>query len=56
MMKVLIELPALHVKYQNGQIYSVIKGVKDLKSYGYCASFENSVFQISIDTQYLCVD
>jgi len=31
-------------------------GVKDLKSYGYCAIFENSVFQISIDTQYLCVD
>jgi hypothetical protein len=55
-MKVLIELPAVHVKYQNGQIYSVIQGVKDLKSYMCYASFENSVFQISIDTQYLCID
>jgi len=54
-MKVLIELPDLHVKYQNGQIYSVIQGVKDLKSYGCCARFENSMFLISVD-MYLCID
>jgi hypothetical protein len=47
MMKVLIELPAVHVKYQNGHIYSVIQGIKDMQSYGY-----NNYEQHRLDTTY----